>query len=192
MTLITKFTEEAWPSTSRENIFEHYSTLMSLWDPAIPKKACQINRTPRVQGGGDAATGLPGGTAKHHEKVAGNEVRRGGALIWWKNWCDGGGDASWGGATAIYWRCVRWGGQNGGKGAPLANRVGPQHEAPPARVHVGFPLGAADETLRRADQNLDLGGEIFYAGAPHAAFGGRGLYGANGDALGTNFIRSLY
>jgi hypothetical protein len=33
--------------------------------------------------------GLPGRTTKHHEKAAAGEEHRGGALIWWKEWCDG-------------------------------------------------------------------------------------------------------
>jgi hypothetical protein len=31
--------------------------------------------------------------AQHHEKVAGSEVRRGGAIIWWKKCFDGKGAA---------------------------------------------------------------------------------------------------
>jgi hypothetical protein len=50
-------------------------------------------RTPRVQGGGDAAPGMPGGIAQHHEKVAGGEVQCGGAPIWWKK-CTEGKDAA--------------------------------------------------------------------------------------------------
>jgi hypothetical protein len=38
-------------------------------------------RTPRVQGGGDAAAGMPSGTVKHRGKVSGGEIWRGGAPI---------------------------------------------------------------------------------------------------------------
>jgi hypothetical protein len=61
--------------------------------PLSESMALENHQTPHVQGGGDAAAGLVGGTAKHREKVADGEVRHGGAPIWWKKWCDEGGAA---------------------------------------------------------------------------------------------------
>jgi hypothetical protein len=58
-------------------------------------------RTPRVQGGGDAAPGMPGGIAQHREKVAAGEVQCGGAPIWWKKCTDRKDVARWCGGDLL-------------------------------------------------------------------------------------------
>jgi hypothetical protein len=50
---LSHITTGALPSASLENIWERWSTLMSLWELVIPKKDCQLHRsfeatTPRI------------------------------------------------------------------------------------------------------------------------------------------------
>jgi hypothetical protein len=58
---------------------------------------------------------------QHHEKVAGGEVRRGGAIIWWKKCFDRKGAARWrrGGLLEV----GEMGRSNWEKIAPLAKQI---------------------------------------------------------------------
>jgi hypothetical protein len=66
---------------------------------------------------------------QHHEKVAGGDIQRGSAAIWWKKGVPVGKGAAKldGGAPAICWEVGEMGWLIWGKKSRLADMDGPQH-----------------------------------------------------------------
>jgi hypothetical protein len=133
-------------------------------------------RTPRVQRGGDAAVGMPSGTAQHHEKVADGEARRGGAPIWWKKWCNENGAAGRHSGDLLEIGEVgrlKWKKEEIHSSTGLARSVLRRSRRPRSPPCVGFPLDAPNETLCGAGPKSDIRGATevdFQRRRPDAAF----------------------